>query len=244
MQAVKVGQEGREGGNRWGGLRLRWPIPYRVQATPGVPPRSRPGRFCPAWPLVFASLVTRWSAKPCKGIHLTLRFTLCRKVTQLQTVCIMLQCCNADPLVSVATPSPPTLSIPYNLAPFPTIPPPFPCNLATISPAFPFPLRLPSLPPPSLPFAPSPLFLCLPLSLGELGNETSALPPFLDSTVMILETKTNLPFSLGYQRQRWPQASHHVIRWGSRESRAIVPHGESPRLVGLVALLVSGLFLP
>ena len=172
--------------------------------TPKVPP---PRPLLPSSAPIFASFVTHWSAKPCKGIHLTLRFTLCRKVTQLQTVCIMLQCCNADPLVSVATPSPPTLSIPYNLAPFPTIPPPFPCNLATISPAFPFPLRLPSLPPPSLPFAPSPLFL-------------------------------------GYQRQRWPQASHHVIRWGSRESRAIVPHGESPRLVGLVALLVSGLFLP
>ena len=61
---------------------------------------------------------------------------------------------------------------------------------------------------------------------------------------MILETKTNLPFSLGYQRQQWPQATHHILRIGSTESRAIVPHRESPRLVGLVALLVSGLFLP
>lgn len=59
---------------------------------------------------------------------------------------------------------------------------------------------------------------------------------------MILECRSK-PWGIGYARQAWPKANHHVVRVGTREVRVIVEQGESPTIAGVVGLLVAGLLL-
>ena len=59
---------------------------------------------------------------------------------------------------------------------------------------------------------------------------------------MILEVSPR-PFGLGYSVAVWPKARHHIIRLGTREARVIVPNESSPRLMGVLSLLVAGLLL-
>ncbi len=50
--------------------------------------------------------------------------------------------------------------------------------------------------------------------------------------------------SLGYHRQAWPLTRHHIVRIARREVRLIVGHDESPRLTGMVAIILASFFLP
>lgn len=59
---------------------------------------------------------------------------------------------------------------------------------------------------------------------------------------MILEVR-NRPAGLGYQRQRWPKATHHIVRLGNREVRVIVTLDETANPAGLIALIIAGIFL-
>ena len=60
---------------------------------------------------------------------------------------------------------------------------------------------------------------------------------------MIVEVRPCQP-SLGYQRQSWPMTKHHVVRLVRREVRLIVGNDESPRISGMVALILAAFLLP
>ena len=61
---------------------------------------------------------------------------------------------------------------------------------------------------------------------------------------MILEPRRSVgSFGLGYTVQRWPRATHHVVRIGTRELRVIVEVGETAGIRAIVALLIAGFFL-
>ena len=45
----------------------------------------------------------------------------------------------------------------------------------------------------------------------------------------------------GYQRQRWPLTTHHILRLGVTEARLILPHAERLGFWSLASLLIAGL---
>jgi CRISPR/Cas system-associated protein Cas5 (RAMP superfamily) len=57
---------------------------------------------------------------------------------------------------------------------------------------------------------------------------------------MILELR-HRPAGLGYQRQRWPRAVHHIARLGRTEARLIVEDGEQPTLRQVVVFLIAAI---
>ena len=57
---------------------------------------------------------------------------------------------------------------------------------------------------------------------------------------MILELR-HRPTGLGYQRQRWPRAVHHIARLGRTEARLIVEDGEQPTLRQVVVFLIASI---
>jgi hypothetical protein len=59
---------------------------------------------------------------------------------------------------------------------------------------------------------------------------------------MILEVRPR-EFGLGYQRQRWPRARHHILRIGTREVRVIVTEDATPTVAGIIGLMIAGLFM-
>jgi hypothetical protein len=59
---------------------------------------------------------------------------------------------------------------------------------------------------------------------------------------VILECRSK-PWGIGYARQAWPKAHHHITRVGTREVRVIVEHGETPTVPAILGLLVAGLLL-
>lgn len=57
---------------------------------------------------------------------------------------------------------------------------------------------------------------------------------------MILELR-HRPSGLGYQRQRWPRAVHHIARLGRTEARLIVQDGEQPTVWQVVGFLIASI---
>ena len=83
----------------------------------------------------------------------------------------------------------------------------------------------------SLPLIVAPCF-----SAGEaVGGE-----PHNTTNHMILELR-HRPAGLGYQRQRWPRAVHHIARLGRTEARLIVEDGEQPTLRQVVGFLIAAI---
>ena len=56
---------------------------------------------------------------------------------------------------------------------------------------------------------------------------------------MILEMRRKA-LAVGYRRQEWPAARHHVLAVGTIEARLIVPTGERIGVTGIVGLWVAG----
>jgi len=57
---------------------------------------------------------------------------------------------------------------------------------------------------------------------------------------MILELR-HRPSGLGYQRQRWPRAVHHIVRLGRTEARLIVEDNEQPTVWQVAAFLIAAI---
>ena len=57
---------------------------------------------------------------------------------------------------------------------------------------------------------------------------------------MILEIR-HRSTGLGYQRQRWPRAVHHIARLGRTEARLIVQDGEQPTVWQVVGFLIASI---
>lgn len=57
---------------------------------------------------------------------------------------------------------------------------------------------------------------------------------------VILELR-HRPAGLGYQRQRWPRAVHHIMRFGRSEARLIVEDGEQPTMRQVVVFLIAAI---
>lgn len=57
---------------------------------------------------------------------------------------------------------------------------------------------------------------------------------------MILEIR-HRSTGLGYQRQRWPRAVHHIARLGRTEARLIVQDGERPTVWQVVGFLIASI---
>lgn len=74
---------------------------------------------------------------------------------------------------------------------------------------------------------------------GVLSAAGPASEPTTPET-MILELR-HRPTGLGYQRQRWPRAVHHIARFGRTEARLIVEDGERPTVWQVVGFLVASI---